>query len=198
MGHDLYLDRTSLDLHKDTEMKINIPEIGTKLKLAAPWEFAVFYERRNAGLIEYAGWADRITLGAHPTNGMPKEEAIESAKQGYRSFHYPLVFDGKVMGEQQGHYWHSGVVELDRLTLPIGAVLTVDRIYIRKGKDMSQFSSVSFILAGEKTKKKTMERTAITFSDRTKAEYKYTQTIPSRAVRFWAKLADVNTMEVEA
>lgn len=49
-------------------------------------------------------------------------------------------------------------------TIPAGSVLTIDRIYIRKGSP--EFNSVTFILNGAKVDK--------------------------RAVRFWAKLADVN------
>lgn len=54
------------------------------------------------------------------------------------------------------------------LTLPAGSVLTVDRIYVRKGQ--GDFSSLSFFLAGGKKPK---------------------------ASRFWAKLSDCNNIEFE-
>jgi hypothetical protein len=56
-----------------------------------------------------------------------------------------------------------------RYTLPVNTILTIDRIYIRKGA--AEFDSISFILNGARYNK--------------------------RPVRFWAKLEDVNRIEGE-
>ncbi|WP_374335359.1 hypothetical protein [Methyloversatilis sp.] len=76
------------------------------------------------------------------------------------------------------------------VVLPAGTTLKVDRIYIRKGG--SDFDSVTFFLKGEKTKKKVVDRTYTTFDNGVRTTGKYEYTIPSRGVRFWAKLRDVN------
>lgn len=78
--------------------------------------------------------------------------------------------------DRWGHWdgaqaWRDGIPthHATQVTLPAGTELILDRIYIRKGKDA--FSSVTFrtvVLPGTKSKP-----------------------------RFWAKLADVNTLEVE-
>jgi hypothetical protein len=67
-----------------------------------------------------------------------------------------------------------------RVTLPSGTILKLDRIYIRKG--VSDFSSLSFNL----------ERASVNpdFS----AFAKNLNTMKGKC-RFWAKLADVNTIE---
>lgn len=63
-----------------------------------------------------------------------------------------------------------------QVSLPAGAVLIVDRIYIRNGK--SDFSSVTFraSIPGKKTVKGAFGKTG---------------------VRFWARLSDVNNIEYE-
>ena len=60
--------------------------------------------------------------------------------------------------------------------LPKGAVLKVDRIYIRKGRGMKDYDSVTFIL--QSVPKKTVPE----------------QKPFNRKPRFWAKLKDVNQM----
>ena len=69
--------------------------------------------------------------------------------------------------------WHEQKkVQPRKVTIPAGTELRVDRIYIRKGS--SEYDSVTFLLCGQKTRKE----------------------VKNRAVRFWAKLADVNNIEV--
>jgi hypothetical protein len=92
--------------------------------------------------------------------------------------------------------------------VPKGTVLTIDRIYIRKGA--ADFNSVTFTIPKMKTKAKKVTRTAVPngMSRLTQAfampdrpvvgePYNYVVSIPGRTVRFWAKLADVNKMVVE-
>lgn len=89
----------------------------------------------------------------------------------------------------------------EKVTLPAGTELRIDRIYIRKGLD--GFDSVTFFLCGQKTKKETEIKTAHHWhTDKVGGkwkkgdEYRYEYVKPARAVRFWAKLADVNGMDI--
>lgn len=73
------------------------------------------------------------------------------------------------------------------VTLPAGSVLTIDRIFIRRG--MPRFNSVTFILNGAKVPDR--HRPAIWTGN--------TQLVSGKGkrARFWAKLEDVNKMIVE-
>ena len=69
-------------------------------------------------------------------------------------------------------------------TIPAGAILKVDRVYIRKGS--KDYSSITFLWKGEALPAKIE-----TYSDGS------TGKVPRIPVRFWAKLADVNNIEFE-
>ena len=82
------------------------------------------------------------------------------------------------------------------VTLPKGTLLTVDRIYIRKGA--KEFSSLTFLMPKRKTDKKTVTRTAVALGGPNHLERTdYQVVMPGRAVRFWVKLADANAMQFE-
>jgi len=70
-------------------------------------------------------------------------------------------------------------------TIPEGAVLKVDRIYIRKG--VSEYSSVTFLWKGKSTEPR-VEQYSWNGMD---------HKIPRKPVRFWAKLSDVNNIEFQ-
>lgn len=100
----------------------------------------------------------------------------------------------EVMGMAHEHNWRD---EPDPpphpVTVPKGAALTIDRIYIRKGA--KDYSSVTFRWPGQKTTRRTK-----TFTYRecvNGPERSHSYTIPAQGVRFWAKLADVNRMVIE-
>ena len=80
----------------------------------------------------------------------------------------------------------SYVVSTDSIpaTIPQGAILKVDRIYIRKGLD--DFSSLTFLWKGEATDPMASRYTWRRDNDKKKRR---------RPVRFWAKLEDVNNIE---
>ena len=71
--------------------------------------------------------------------------------------------------------WESRHNPPKKVTLPKGTILTVDRIYIRKGA--SEYSSISFYASGIETPKSSFGK-------------------PKRA-RFWATLSDCNTIEFQ-
>lgn len=82
--------------------------------------------------------------------------------------------------------WRSWDGQALALTLPQGTVLTVDRIYIRKGQ--SDFSSVTFVI----------EETTHPFLGGRCAKPTWDGRDFRRVKRrFWARLEDVNRMEVE-
>lgn len=78
--------------------------------------------------------------------------------------------------------WDAGE-RSDRVTLPAGTVLRVDRIYIRKG--VGDFDSVTFWIVDSPDKRLVPKGRGGT------AER-------GRRMRFWAKLADVNRIELDA
>lgn len=77
----------------------------------------------------------------------------------------------KVKYVQRKNFWEQSE-EWQQVTLPVSTYLSVDRIYIRKG--VKAYSSLSFVLLKE-------SKPVLPFSGR---------------VRFWAKLEDVNKMEI--
>jgi len=69
----------------------------------------------------------------------------------------------------KGESWYPACAKSWGVKLPRGTKLSVDRVYIRRGK--SDFSSVTFNLLRPKIKGQ-----------------------PNPRIRFWAKLRDVNTL----
>lgn len=71
-------------------------------------------------------------------------------------------------------YWGDEMVKrATEVKLPAGTVLKIDRIYIRKGKDMGKFDSVTFLIPKPANKGLNVHG------------------------RFWVKLIDVNAIEFE-
>lgn len=121
----------------------HMPSLGDTLVLAADWTFTVVNDSRNRLLIDWAG------LASVPSN-------VYS--------YFPLG---------TGQYdvtrnWHELRATTRAVTLPKGTVLTIDRIYLRKGS--KEYDSVTF-------------RGAIPGA--------------KRKVRFFARLADVNRIVME-
>lgn len=158
-------------------MKIFIPEIGTELILTKEWSFKLILEHRNNKLISrfypeyynyYSYYNYKIGCNILQTkklhnllcdfydlnNHLPNEQYQIGKKN---------IFD-----ENRDQYIKED--DLEPVVLPIGTILKVDRIYIRKGKGMSDYSSLSFYATYPGEKKK---------------------------IRFFAKLNDVNTIEFE-
>lgn len=96
-------------------MRVFIPEIGTVLTLAAPWEFKLINENRNAGIAKL--------LGANGDYYYPwgTTETNEWAN----------TYNRQRKPNDPGSY-----------AFPAGTNLEVDRIYVRKGNE--EFSSVTF------------------------------------------------------
>jgi hypothetical protein len=86
--------------------------------------------------------------------------------------------------------------------LPKGTTLVVDRIYIRKGN--ADYDSLTFRVVGASTQRRKVMQSHWSYAERrpdgTYPEPERTEvevTVPRKPVRFFAKLDDVNKMEVE-
>jgi hypothetical protein len=148
-------------------MKLLIPKLGTELTLIEPWTFTVYNERRNASLIKLLNLKP-----SKPTAAFKLSKAQNWAVQAnnFRRWYgrAATLADEQAYMESEWRFTMEGR-ELDTHTFPAKSVLIVDRIYIRQGQD--DYDSVTF-------------------------RSKYQQTGFGK-VRFWAKLDDVNTMQVE-
>jgi hypothetical protein len=146
--------------------RLHIPTLGTEIVLAKDWSFRLFYEHRNDGLIKAAG-LKHYSDGVEGFWQRPREERINIvSRTKWR------MADGTLPDTD---YQYSRLAH--PLTIPAGALLTIDRIYIRKG--VEDFNSVSFWLKGKQV--------PVTLNKR---ELK-------KSVRFWAKLDDVNRIDIE-
>jgi hypothetical protein len=142
-------------------MKLNIPEIGTKIKLKEDWKFNLFSEDRNEALVLAA------TLGVDERDQLQRGKTLT-----------PFLISRGWQDAKPTDYWRSFFKEV---TLPKGSILTVDRIYIRKGA--ANYSSVSFHL----------NRKSVVVSN------EFTKKIAGGkgSCRFWAKLECVNKIIYE-
>ena len=170
-------------------MKLFIPEIGTELILTKEWSFKLILEHRNNALVskfypdyveEYSyynvyakklGYESVLKSKAFDVrfDSLPQFEHID-----YRNPRYVANNEARSIAIEK--LWNDNPNEwiaedkLEPMVFPVGTILKVDRIYIRKGKGMSDYSSITFyaLLPGEKKK-----------------------------LRFFAHLNDINTIECE-
>jgi hypothetical protein len=167
-------------------MKLFIPEIGTEFILTKDWLFKLILEKRNNKLIkrfypnyynESYSYYSYVIADILEFKGQVLQSNILHALINNIPYRSDMTKDGRTQFKLDLYnLWMDNPTEwiaeekLDAICLPVGTVLKVDRIYIRKGKDMSNYSSISFYaqLPGDKSK-----------------------------IRFFAKLDDVNTIECE-
>lgn len=168
-------------------MRLYVPEIGDRLRLASDWSFDLHTESRNRDLITLLHADDPDHAAAIAEADRIRPLAFEWRDVEHKSRGW--------MGQGETTYTRKEAFTLDQgmrdkldalndklqnwpfpTTLPAGTELTVDRIYIRKGA--SDYSSLSFWIVSSphpllKTKSKGVRK------------------------RFWAKLADCNTIEFD-
>ena len=154
-------------------MKLRIPPLGTLLKLSVDWTFDLWVESRNDSLWQAVApnedtrdYIEQREIATTPWS----DEEIKSYRLLYPSGWLNAQINA---GARPVHSRYVTTREARPLivTLPKGTVLQVDRIYIRKGLD--GFDSVSFRIA--------------------KGNTIHPQ---GKALRFWAKLHDVNRIEI--
>jgi hypothetical protein len=124
-------------------MKLHIPSIGDRIELTKPWTFTVWSESRNEKL------GDALDMLVPIADG-----------------------ESKWFRNWKGVKDWIDVKPAGPCTFPKGTILTLDRIYIRKGKE--EYDSVSFRI----------------FFCPDKRFHK-------KAIRFWATLEDVNNIYFE-
>jgi hypothetical protein len=151
-------------------MKLYIPELGDQLLLTNDWHFDLYYERRNDCLYD-----------------------VEEVEKRQDRKDYIIAYN--TLAKQYNKAWQAGDNDLrEQLGLqirairnfhfpylmPAGTILSVDRIYIRKGNE--DYSSLSFNIIKTTIKRIMNKKEGGTFKGRR---------------RFWAKLADCNNIEFE-
>lgn len=186
-------------------MNLYIPEIGDVLVLTEDWTFNLHPESRNLSLAKSLGYyiyndgfVNETELPAirNPDYYIvyPTQEELNAKCK--RLFSYDHALERKLYAEARDNNpeyvkyqedYKAWVAEAEKLsiktlsvTLEKGQVLKVDRIYIRKGA--KDYSSVTFYA-------KSLAPVTYAASNWSKATKK--------AVRFWAKLSDCNTINFE-
>lgn len=157
--------------------KVNIPTIGTVWVLAKDWTFTVIAEHRNDRIVDYLK-----ETGALPQDA-PRWEQVPECGASFEYTHPHRTAYGQATsqplteqrtcrlppGHDGGHnHYDTRPRDYARYacTVPRGTRLRVDRIYIRQGAP--DFDSLTF----------------------------WALDLAKKRVRFFAKLADVNTMVI--
>jgi hypothetical protein len=104
----------------------------------------------------------------------------------------------EVLGDpRQGKGLYSRNLTALPATIRAGAILKVDRIYIRKGQD--DFDSITFFWKDMRTESRIIQEDDWrTYDNRTqKCTQQKDVKIPRRPVRFWVKLPEANNIEFD-
>lgn len=156
-----------------------IPKLGTRLLLSQPWEFTLYHEARNKSFLNALGYiAQRYYTEDHLIQENCHNPRIEIGEWTRTEKHIPGIGVGRTIVEVK-----------KRMRLPAGTVLTIDRIYIRKGNE--EYDSVSFNL-NYCPDENFCPKSGFKVMGGAKATIPLIKGNTDR-VRFWAKLDDVNT-----
>ncbi len=150
-------------------MQFYIPSIGDQIRLLEGWRFRLFAEYRNS--------AFAAAIFGYGVDGVAQNEKKRDFLTDLQSAQFKLdkLKSKSLVPTAQGSpqfrdIWGANGDFLI-VTLPKGLILTVDRIYIRKGKE--DFDSITFNVP------------------------KKTSNVEGLNGRFWAKLSDVNRLQFE-
>lgn len=181
-------------------MKFYVPEIGDQVRLVSDWHFELYKEHRNNKLWDLAksdsnpallAWEKRCTelrAELRRLEALQKTKFVQEKNWKHGRFwhnnepeyvpvekrYWPDEADEKLYDETREKLWAEDKPRVP-FVLPTGSLLSIDRIYIRKG--VSDYSSITFYLK---------ETTWAPLAKKKKG-----------ATRFWAKLRDVNQIEFE-
>lgn len=197
--------KTSINF-KTKAMNLYVPEIGDKLKLTKDWTFNLHAERRNESLALYFGyylhsvrirsylnsevWVDesllprmrnhdyKVIYPERPTGLYHNPKYSEACREAEQSCpEYVKYYEDVKIHDDKAHEIGKRFIEV---TIPAGTTIKVDRIYIRKG--LQDYSSLTFYCS---------DLGSVVIPKR------YSSNIKKKAIRFWAKLSDCNTIEFE-
>jgi hypothetical protein len=161
-----YIKQLEAALEKQKEVTENnirrffIPTIGTTIKIIKDTPVTIWVEFRNSKFLEkiVPGYNGRMCWHNQHSGDPPPEIKWTS-----RTNEYADYAGRKSVIERHDYY--------TEWTIPKDTRLVVDRVYIRKGKDMKDFDSITFRIEKQKGNKLTG--------------------------RFWLKRSDVNNLVVE-
>lgn len=157
-------------------MKLYVPEIGDHLRLTADWTFVLHNEYRNRSLWDHFDCdnAPEVYQQVAEKNSL-RDELTKLEQKMYPGNTYwsvpPASYDPVDVARREELYELIRPNEHATIMISAGAVLSVDRIFIRKGMD--DWSSLTFFLK---------ELPGVTFK---------------KKPRFWAKLHDCNNIEFD-
>ncbi len=160
-------------------MKLFIPTIGTKLKLNSEWSFLVREEYRNTKFLDAIGWTATMKRKGRSRSQTEPLDHSDLPLELVREYGAPSV-DAEAKKDYAGRPLHTFYTINFPMKLPPETVLSVDRIYIRKG--VGDFDSVTFLISD--------------CPDKRFAPKKARGFLPG-GCRFWVKLDDANGMECD-
>lgn len=166
--------------------RMYVPEISDTILLTADWTFKLYEEYRNMDVWKAGGEPkdpsdSKIQKELNDID--TRRDAILAPYKSLISYRELSDDDRRTIGElnSRASYLRRNLYETKTITLPVGTVLRIDRIYVRKGS--SDFSSLSFYI--ESTTRQDL------MPSKQKPGFK------KGRMRFWAKLADVNRIEFD-
>ena len=183
-------------------MKMYVPEIGDHIVLTEDWNFTLHPEGRNRelgtyfGYTEYwKGWIDNEVLPPMRDFDYDVNYPEWNREKTDYNEHQRLLREAEANCPEYVKYWADQVewyakaeklfIPELKITLPAGTILSIDRIYIRKGA--SDYSSITFFAKNLGT---------ILVKDRW-TKHRLTKPKNKKALRFWAKLNDCNNIVFE-
>jgi hypothetical protein len=161
-------------------MKLYVPEIGDHLRLTSDWTFNLHEEYRNKSLWDLYDCDNDPEVAAQKAESEDVLQEMNAIRDKWRwpgsfNWHYnnnvprdPADVERlEVLTGRFNEIRDSASI----VTIPAGSVLSIDRIFIRKGMD--DWSSLTFYLK------------------------EHPDHIFKKKPRFWAKLADCNNIEFD-
>jgi hypothetical protein len=156
-------------------MKLYVPEIGDHLRLTADWTFTLYNEYRNSSLWELYDCENHPVVAkknAEKEQARNELNALENKMYPGNTYwqprHSSTLDPADIARRTELRDIITKMLAVE-VTIPTGSIVSVDRIFIRKGMD--DWSSLTFYLKDHPDK---------TFK---------------KKPRFWAKLADCNCIE---
>lgn len=164
--------------------RLFVPEIGTKLKLATDWTFALHNESRNSALWDaFACEIDPAVFTAMQLVYQAQQAFEDAVNRRDKRIGHSTSAANVLQQAVEIAYDNMITTRMDkvshRVTIVADTVLQLDRIYVRKGKE--DYSSLSWLIESS--------------PDSRLAPVPGTKGFTKGKKRFWAKLDDCNRIE---